>query len=413
MLTWIFKAVLMSLLGSPVNAFRKQEHIMRLISRMIAYFWSSFYFILSIFLFFKRFLGFERKYMLRYRAKTPAESRVELTEMLVPSQADIRGYAFGGVILSWVDICAGIASFTHADHIAVTASLDAVHFVSPAKVGDVVIIRGQVNRTWKTSMEVGVHVEAENMLTGERRYCCHAYLTFVAVDKDSRPIPVPQILPLTESDRKRYDEAGKRKHERLELRKQHEKRLMETEGPHFNLDPFLTEFKYEQGHGSRKWKYCSDSCTEMFKVVLPQDANMLNITFGGVIMRWIEECAAIAASRHARAHLLTTSIDSLQFLAPTKVGDAIHLRACVTHAFNTSMEVYVHVSADDHLTGEKVFTNDAYLTITAVNESNEPVEVPKVRPLTREEIMRYAGAQERREARLRLRDEFKRASFSD
>lgn len=252
------------------------------------------------------------------------------------------------------------------------------------------------------------------MLTGERRYCCHAYLTFVAVDKNSRPIPVPQLLPLTESDRKRYDEAGKRKQERLELRKQHEKRLKDTEGPHFNPDSFLADLKYEQqGDRSRGWKYCSDSCTEMFKVILPQHANMLNITFGGAIMRWIEECAAIAASRHARSHLLTTSIDSLQFLAPTKVGDAIHLRACVTHAFNTSMEVYVHVSADDHLTGEKVFTNDAYLTITAVNEMNEPVEVPKVRPLTREEIMRYAGAQERREVRLRLRDEFKRSSISD
>jgi acyl-CoA hydrolase len=346
------------------------------------------------------------------KIKTPSESFVELTEMLMPSQADTRGYAYGGVILSWVDICGGIASYRHAGQISVTASLDVIHFVSPARVGDVILIRGQVNRAWRTSMEVGVHVEAENMLTGERRYCCHAYMTFVAVNKDSKPTSVPQTLPVTDIDRKRYEEAEKRKSGRLELRQQHEERLDRVKDPNFDVHTFLPEAIFDEKEKDISWRYCSDTYTEMFKIILPQHANIFNITFGGVIMQWIEECAIIAASRHCRSYLLTANIDSMHFFTSTKVGNAIHLRAYVSHAFNTSVEVYVRVTTNNHMS-EKIFTNDAYLTITAVNQHNEPIKVPRVRPITQEEIVQYVGAPERRQVRLRSRNEHKRILSSD
>ncbi|KAJ1556964.1 hypothetical protein HK096_009845, partial [Nowakowskiella sp. JEL0078] len=117
-------------------------------------------------------------------------SRTLMTEMLRSEHTDSRGLAYGGSILAWVDVCAGVSAKRHSGKPCVTASVDGVHFFSPVKLGDIVVLRGAVNRAWRTSLEVEVRVEAEDMLTGKKRYCCQAYLTFVAVE-NGNPVPVP------------------------------------------------------------------------------------------------------------------------------------------------------------------------------------------------------------------------------
>ncbi|MCS7040855.1 MAG: acyl-CoA thioesterase [Anaerolineae bacterium] len=150
--------------------------------------------------------------------KPARASYVEMTEIVLPSHTNPLGTAFGGQVMAWIDICAGIAAARHARRVAVTASMDDLHFRSPLRLGEVAVLKAQVNRAWHTSMEVGVRVEAENPLTGERRHCSSAYLTFVALDEHGQRVPIPPVLPETEDERRRYAEAEERRRMRLERR---------------------------------------------------------------------------------------------------------------------------------------------------------------------------------------------------
>jgi len=152
-------------------------------------------------------------------SKSACDSYVEMTEIVLPSHANPIGTAFGGQIMAWIDICAGISAQRHARQIVVTASMDDLHFRAPIHVGEVVILKAQVNRAFHTSLEVGVRVEAENPLTGELRHCSSAYLTFVAQDEDGSSVSVPDLIPETDNQKRRYEEAEDRRRFRLERRR--------------------------------------------------------------------------------------------------------------------------------------------------------------------------------------------------
>lgn len=151
-------------------------------------------------------------------SKPARDSYVEMTEIVLPSHANPIGTAFGGQVMAWIDICAGISAQRHARKIVVTASMDDLHFLAPIHVGEVVILKAQVNRAFHTSLEVGVRVETENPLTGERKHCSSAYLTFVALDEAGKRAPVPDVLPETENQKRRYEKAEERRRFRLERR---------------------------------------------------------------------------------------------------------------------------------------------------------------------------------------------------
>jgi acyl-CoA hydrolase len=148
-------------------------------------------------------------------AKPAIQSSVEMTELVLPSHTNHLGTAFGGVIMSWIDICAAISAQRHARRIAVTASIDMVHFISPVLQGHVVSLKAQVNRAWRTSMEVGVRVETEDALTGDRHHAATAFLTYVALDADHRPTEVPPVICATPDEERRYTEAEERRAVRL------------------------------------------------------------------------------------------------------------------------------------------------------------------------------------------------------
>jgi acyl-CoA hydrolase len=141
---------------------------------------------------------------------------------MMPGDANNLGHVFGGVILSMMDKCAAIAAFRHSRANVVTASIDRVDFREPIYLGDLVVMQASVNFVGKSSMEVGVRVEAENLLTGRRRHTNSCYLTFVAVDSNGRPIEVPLLEPETDDERRRNAAARERRRRRLEERQAEE-----------------------------------------------------------------------------------------------------------------------------------------------------------------------------------------------
>jgi len=136
------------------------------------------------------------------------------------------------------------------------------------------------------------------------------------------------------------------------------------------------------------------------EVVLPDDANPLGNILGGKVMHLIDIAGAVAAHRHYRRHVVTVSVDSLDFVRPIRVGQIILLRAQVNRAFHTSMEVGVDVYLEDYINGEQHQTSSAFLTYVAVNEDGQPTAVPPIVPRTAEEKRRYREALQRRRHRL-------------
>jgi acyl-CoA hydrolase len=152
-----------------------------------------------------------------YAARPVAASRVEgHVYKVFPNDLNAHRTIFGGLVMATCDRIALVVAERHSGHVCVTASVDSVHFLAPAREGETLIVDAACNRAWTTSMEIGVRVQAENTLTRERRHIVSAYLTVVALDASGRPAEVPPVLPETDEERQRYVEAEMRREARLE-----------------------------------------------------------------------------------------------------------------------------------------------------------------------------------------------------
>jgi len=147
--------------------------------------------------------------------KSPSESIAVMTQMILPSDANPLNAAFGGRVLEWIDVCAGIAAGRHCRHAVVTASMDDLHFHAPIGVGWVVTLRARVLAVFRSSMEVGVRVTAENPLIGQEQLTTTALLTFVALDPDGSRAEVPPLLLETPEERAACEAAHARRQHRL------------------------------------------------------------------------------------------------------------------------------------------------------------------------------------------------------
>jgi len=148
-------------------------------------------------------------------AKSPRESEVTMTQMILPSDTNAVNSAFGGKVMEWIDICAAVAAQRHCRQVVVTASMDDLHFHAPIRVGWTVTLHSRVIAAFRTSMEVGVTVVAENPLTGERNIATSALLTFVALNAEGKRMPVPALKLETDQEREAFREAEQRRQERL------------------------------------------------------------------------------------------------------------------------------------------------------------------------------------------------------
>lgn len=152
------------------------------------------------------------------------ESRSEMVQIVLPNDANPLGNLLGGTMMHWIDLAAALAAHRHSRNYVVTASIDHLDFQVPVRVGEVVILRSSVNRAFRTSMEVGVQVLVENYIAGTLSQVSSAYLTFVAVDREGRRLPVPPIVPETDDEKRRFEDALRRR----EMRRAESKRKLQN-----------------------------------------------------------------------------------------------------------------------------------------------------------------------------------------
>jgi acyl-CoA hydrolase len=146
------------------------------------------------------------------------ESISEYSEFALPNDANTLGNVLGGKVMHLVDIAAALAAVRHSRCSVVTASVDHMSFLHPIHIGQLIVLRSSVNRVFRTSMEVGVRVEVENLVTGDIQHTASAYLTFVALDKSGSRLAIPPAIPETEDETRRYEEAEERRAYRLAMR---------------------------------------------------------------------------------------------------------------------------------------------------------------------------------------------------
>ena len=155
---------------------------------------------------------------MKQRAKKVSESIITMTELVLPNHTNQLGNLLGGQLMHWIDICAALAAAKHNQTVCVTASVDRIDFHHPIKLGNAVSLVASINRVFKTSMEVGVKVYAESFKEGKRIHTNTAYLTFVAVDENGKPTNAVQVIPESDDEIRRYEEALIRRENRLKDR---------------------------------------------------------------------------------------------------------------------------------------------------------------------------------------------------
>ena len=153
------------------------------------------------------------------QGKPVRESQSEYSEFALPNDANVLGHVLGGKVMHLVDMAGALAALRHARCPVVTASVDHMSFLHPVHIGQLILLRSSVNRVFQTSMEVGVKVWVEDLRTGDRLHTSSAYLTFVAIDAGGKCLGTPPVIPETSEEKRRYEEALRRREYRLELRK--------------------------------------------------------------------------------------------------------------------------------------------------------------------------------------------------
>ena len=152
------------------------------------------------------------------QGKPVRESASEYSELALPIDANGWGHVLGGKVMHLVDLAGAMAAMRHARRGVVTVAVDSLHFLHPVHIGELIMLRSAVNRVFHSSLEVGVRVVTENLLTGSQRHTCSAYLTFVAMDENGVPAAVAPVIPETEAEQRRFREAGERREYRLAMR---------------------------------------------------------------------------------------------------------------------------------------------------------------------------------------------------
>jgi acyl-CoA hydrolase len=152
------------------------------------------------------------------KTKKISDSQITMTELVLPNHTNQLGNLLGGQLMHWIDICAALSAAKHSNRVCVTASVDRIDFLHPVKLGDAVTLMASLNRVFKTSMEVGVIVYAQNFREGTKIHTNTAYLTFVSVDNNGNPVQAIEAIPETDEEKRRYDEALTRRENWLKNR---------------------------------------------------------------------------------------------------------------------------------------------------------------------------------------------------
>ena len=341
-------------------------------------------------------------------------SSVVMPVRMMPQDANPAGFVHGGIILKHIDLAGAMVAMRHCRSAVVTVSIDRMDFLAVCNVGEAVTFTSSVNFAGRTSMEVGVRVEAEDLLTGSVRHAGSAYLTYVAVDSQGRPTPVPALRLESPAERRRFAEARLRREARLSERA-FERSSQAAPGPEDAPSPTVGSDAPASPAGTRTaseldgpdasdapdgpGRTVAESGVVMPVRMMPQDANPAGNVHGGVILKHIDLAGAMAAMRHCRSQVVTASIDRMEFLGAAHVGEMMTFKALVNRAGGCTMEAGIRVETEDLLTGAVRHVGSAYLTFTALDARREPVAVPRLLLSSALELRRNAEALRRQDTR--------------
>jgi acyl-CoA hydrolase len=309
-----------------------------------------------------------------------SDTATEMVNWVFPEHAGAPGQIHGGRMMQWIATCGTIAASRVARGQVVLGAMDDIDFLHPVKVGEVAVLRAQVEYVGRCSLEVGVRVFTEKPATGEQALTLSSHLVFVKVDDGVRPVPVSRtIVPRGADEEVLFAAAHARRAERLQRFARRAERMRETG---------------DDDAENARWRL--ESC----RSVLPEDTLFGNTMFAGKLLMDIDEAGGILSMRYCRGFVMTACLDAMDFYAPISSNEIVTFKAGLNHVGTSSLEVEVKVLTELPWTGEVRHACTAYLTFVHLGPDLRPAPCPAFQPATPGEQRRWQAALERRARRL-------------
>ena len=324
---------------------------------------------------------------------TIAETTVEKIEMVFPEHAGAPGQIHGGRMMEWITEAGTMAAARVARGQVVLGAMDDIDFLHPVKVGEIAILRAQVEYIGRSSLEVGVRVWAENVSTGARSVTLNSHLVFVSVGDDIRPRPVRErIEPRGATELALVEAARQRREQRLA-------RWTKRRAQSQDAEPRTTSNRPPTAQGELEapdttWRF------ESVRPVLPEDALFGTTMFAGKLLMALDEAGGILSMRYCRGLVMTACLDAMDFYAPISTHEVVTFKAGLNYVGTSSLEVGVKVLTEKPWTGEVRHACTAFLTYVHLGPDLRPRPCPPFTPETPGERRRWEAARERRELRL-------------
>ncbi len=309
-----------------------------------------------------------------------ADTVVEMVNWVFPEHAGGPGQIHGGRMMEWITQAGTLAAARVARGHVVLGAMDDIDFLHPVKVGQIAILRAQVEDVGTSSLEVGVRVWAENVQTGERAVTLNSHLVFVKVDDGIRPRPVAdKIEPGDARERELVAAARTRREQRLARFAQKAARLRDT----------ATDVEADV-----RWRF------ESARSVLPEDALFGNTMFVGKMLMALDEAGGILSMRYCKGVVMTACLDAMDFYSPILTHEVITFKAGLNYVGTASLEIGIKVLAEVPWSGEMRHACTAFLTFVHLGANLRPQSCPPFTPETPGERRRWDEAVARRSGRL-------------
>jgi acyl-CoA hydrolase len=327
---------------------------------------------------------------------TIAQTTIEKIQWVFPEHAGAPGQIHGGRMMEWIVEAGTLAAARLARGNVVLGAMDDLDFLHPVRVGEIAILRAQVEYVGRSSLEVGVRVWAENVATGQRSVTLNSHLVFVSVDESTRPRPVRErITPADDAEATLIEEARQRREVRLG-RFAHRRELTPA-----------TTIPAPTDTTSIRWRF------ESLRPVLPEDALFGTTVSAGKLLRQLDEAGGILSMRYCRGLVMTACLDAMDFYSPIHTHEVVIFQACLNHVGTSSLEVGVTVLAEKPWTGEVREACRAFLTYVHLGSDLRPRPCSPFTPQTQAEQRLWEAALVRREQRLERVKRLKAAIVND
>ena len=309
-----------------------------------------------------------------------ADTVVEMVNWVFPEHAGAPGQIHGGRMMEWITQAGTLAAARVARGHVVLGAMDDIDFLHPVRVGQIAILRAQVEHVGTSSLEVGVRVWAENVQTGARAVTLNSHLVFVKVDDGVRPQPVAdKIEPRGTRERELVAAARTRREQRLARFAQKAARLRDTAA---------------DAEADVRWRF------ESARSVLPEDALFGNTMFVGKLLMALDEAGGILSMRYCKGPVMTACLDAMDFYSPILTHEVVTFKAGLNHVGTASLEIGVKVLAEVPWSGEARHACTAFLTFVHLGGDLQPRPCPPFTPETPGERRRWDEAVARRSGRL-------------